>query len=185
MGVVIRGEGSAGKTHLLRALVNLNDDLGRPNKQLMPENMAEYSLEESVDCLLILDDIEDFLGAADAEQNVLTFVDAVKQNGNILLITAKQSIRSLNIELADLSSRLQAMENFELVMLSDEYKRAVLKQRADQRGIILSEEVVSWLLTHTTRDLASLLNLLDQIDVASLAQHRKVTVPLIKNILKV
>jgi DnaA family protein len=76
------------------------------------------------------------------------------------------------------------MDGFELLALRDDDKREVLRQRANQRGILLGDDVLNWLFTHTARDLGMLLNLLERMDVHSLSQKRKVTIPLIKSILQ-
>jgi DnaA family protein len=47
----------------------------------------------------------------------------------------------------------------------------------------LGEEVVSYLLTRYSRDLGFLMNLLDRLDRFALAEHRVVTVPLLKQML--
>ena len=71
----------------------------------------------------------------------------------------------------------------QLQVLSDAQVRAVLRQEADARGIGLSKEVLDFMLRHFSRDLASLMELLEHIDGYALYAKRAVTVPLIKSML--
>ena len=61
--------------------------------------------------------------------------------------------------------------------------RAALRREADRRGIFLSDEVMDYLLTHLRRDMGHLMDLLDRLDGFALAEHRHVTVPLVKKLL--
>jgi DnaA-homolog protein len=61
--------------------------------------------------------------------------------------------------------------------------RALLRREADRRGILLSDEVMDYLLTRHARNLSHLMDLLDRLDLFSLAFKRAVTVPLLKQML--
>jgi DnaA family protein len=67
--------------------------------------------------------------------------------------------------------------------LSDNERRAVLRQEADTRGIFLSDEAMDFILSRFSRDLGNLMQLLDQLDGYSLQTQRAITVPLIKSML--
>jgi DnaA family protein len=60
-----------------------------------------------------------------------------------------------------------------------------LKQEAEQRGLHLSEEVMAFMLNRFTRDLGSLMTLLDHLDQYALQAHRAITIPLIKSMLEI
>jgi DnaA family protein len=59
----------------------------------------------------------------------------------------------------------------------------VLRRAADERGVFLSDEVMDYMLTRFARDLASLMQLLQQLDAYALRTQRAVTIPLIKSML--
>ena len=50
---------------------------------------------------------------------------------------------------------------FALQVLSEPERRAVLRQEADARGVFLGDEVMDFMLTRFSRDLGSLMQLLD------------------------
>ena len=84
----------------------------------------------------------------------------------------------------DLQSRLGWGHVFELKVLSEPERRAVLRQAADARGVFLSDEVMDFMLTRFSRDLGSLMELLDLIDGYALQTKRAITVPLIKSMME-
>jgi DnaA family protein len=68
--------------------------------------------------------------------------------------------------------------------LTDEEKIKAMKSHATSRGLDLSQEVCDYLLRHERRDLPSLMATLDALDSYSLASQRKVTVPLVRELLQ-
>jgi DnaA family protein len=60
----------------------------------------------------------------------------------------------------------------------------VLRQNADERGIFLSDEVMDFILNRFSRDLGSLVQLLDQLDGYALQTQRAITIPLLKSMLE-
>jgi DnaA family protein len=73
---------------------------------------------------------------------------------------------------------------FQLQVLSEPERRAVLRQAADARGVFLGDEVMDFILTRFSRDLGSLMQLLDQLDQYALRTQRAVTIPLIRSMLE-
>jgi DnaA family protein len=65
--------------------------------------------------------------------------------------------------------------------MESDLEKAVFLQ-AKSRGLKLTQEVMQYLLTHYSRDLKSLIPLLESINQASLREHRKVTIPFIKQV---
>jgi DnaA family protein len=61
--------------------------------------------------------------------------------------------------------------------------RAALRLEAERRGILLSAEVIDYLLNRFARDLKHLMRLLDRLDEFSLAAKRAVSVPLLRQML--
>jgi len=84
----------------------------------------------------------------------------------------------------DLRTRLGWGHVFALQVLSEPERRAVLRQAADARGVFLGDEVMDFMLTRFSRDLGSLMELLDLIDGYALQTKRAITIPLIKSMLE-
>jgi len=83
----------------------------------------------------------------------------------------------------DLRTRLGWGMVYRLQPLSDTEKFVALMSYARERGMPLSEDVVRWLLVHGSRDTRTLFGWIDALDKYALAQHRPLTLPLLKSLL--
>ncbi len=183
-GMVLWGESGAGKSHLLSAAAHYLEQQGKAVILLKPESRISHAAQEGQGApVYLLDDLSAFVGHDRLEQDFLTLLEAVKRQDALLIMTSRHAVKGLKISLADLFSRLQALDSFEVHALKEPQKRELIRQRAYQKGIILNDDVLNWLFTHTSRDLRVLLDLLEQIDSHSLSQQRRVTIPLLKAML--
>jgi DnaA family protein len=83
----------------------------------------------------------------------------------------------------DLRTRLGWGHVFALQLLTEAERRGVLRQAADARGVFISDEVMDFMLTRFSRDLGSLMELLELLDGYSLQTQRAITIPLIKSMM--
>jgi DnaA family protein len=83
----------------------------------------------------------------------------------------------------DLRTRLGWGHVFALQTLSEAERRGVLRRAADARGVFLSDEVMDFMLTRFSRDLGSLMELLDLMDGYALQTQRAITIPLIRSMM--
>jgi DnaA family protein len=83
----------------------------------------------------------------------------------------------------DLRTRLGWGHIFQLQALDETERRAVLRLAAEGRGLFLSDEVMDFMLNRFSRDLGSLMELLDLMDGYALQTKRGITIPLIKSML--
>jgi len=84
----------------------------------------------------------------------------------------------------DLRTRMGWGHVYGLQLLTEPERRAVLRQAADARGVFLGDEVMDFMLKRFSRDLGSLMELLDLLDGYSLQTQRAITIPLIKSMLE-
>ena len=73
---------------------------------------------------------------------------------------------------------------FQLQLLDETARRAVLRQEADARGVFLGDDVMDYMLKRFSRDLGSLMQLLDMLDGFALRNKRAITIPLLKTMLE-
>ncbi len=100
-------------------------------------------------------------------------------------MTIGDTVRPADLPLReDLRTRLGWGHVFQLQVLSEPERRAVLRQEADARGVFLGDEVMDFMLTRFSRDLGSLMQLLEQLDGYALQTKRAITVPLLKSVLE-
>ncbi len=84
----------------------------------------------------------------------------------------------------DLRTRLGWGHVFALHVLTEPERRAVLRREADARGVFLGDDVMDFMLKRFSRDLGSLMQLLQQLDGYALSTKRAITIPLIKSMLE-
>ncbi len=170
------GSQGCGKTHLLKAVHDAVLEQGARTGWLDPSTAdpPEFSEDWSV---LLMDDVH--LYTPVQQQAAFNwFVNAQTQQRALL---AAGCLPPADLPLReDLRSRLGWGHVFELHLLTEAERRAVLRQAADARGVFLGDEVMDFMLTRFSRDLGSLMELLGLIDGYALQSKRAVTIPLIK-----
>jgi DnaA family protein len=177
------GAPGSGKTHLLRAMISRAMGLGFGVIWLNAHTCQMWDGPDlNSPTLALIDDCE----ALDATQQHLAFnlfIEAAAAPG-MLYILAAGRVPSVDLPVRDdLRTRLGWGLAFALSALDDGGLRQALQQEAARRGLSLGDEVVSYILTRHSRDLGSLMNLLARLDRYALAEHRALTVPLLKQML--
>lgn len=181
------GSGASGKSHLLQALCLQAQETGlgclylagRELLKLHPDALADMN---GVD-LLCLDDVDRLLGNARWEEALFHLYNRQRDAGQSLVLSAQLPPQQLPPMLADLQSRFLAMERYQVHSLTDDDKRQLLRQAAHARGFALTDEVASYILHRSSRDMVSLLQVLQQLDQHSLAEQRLITLPFVKKVM--
>lgn len=184
----LHGAQGTGKTHLLQAACRQVSALGERALYLpLTEMVAQppdwlQGLEHLQ--LLALDDVQALAGQRAWQQALVALLDRLRVAGAQLLFAASVAPQSLQLELADLSSRLGWAVRYRLQALDDEGRQQLLTQRAAERGLELNEEVARYLLQRSPRSTPRLLALLDELDAVSLVTRRHLTIPLVRQVLQ-
>jgi DnaA family protein len=178
------GEPGSGKTHLLKAAVGALQQQGARIGWLDASVIEPPEFNEAWSAV-ILDDCH--LYTAVQQQAAFNwFVNAVSSaDGQPRGVLAAGDVPPADLLLRDdLRSRLGWGHVYELHVLSEPESRAVLRAESDARGIFFSDEVISFVLSRFSRDLSSLMQLLNQLDGYALQTQRAITVPLLKAMLE-
>ena len=174
---------AAGRTHLLHASSQNKLASYIPLKQhvlLVPEILQGLDNYD----LVCLDDIDAIAGHRDWEEAIFDLFNRLtEKNVSKLLITASAPPKQIPFMLPDLVSRLTWGQVYQLKELNDEDKLKALQLRAKLSGFEVSTEVGLFLLKRVNRDMRTLFSLMEEFEVATLAQQRKLTIPFIKHIL--
>lgn len=178
------GEAASGKTHLLRAVSAILRGQGAASGWMDASMLEPPEFDESW-AVVILDDCHLYTAA---QQRVAFnwFVNALNAaDGHPRWVLAAGNAPPADLALReDLRTRLGWGHVFALHALSEADRRAVLGREADTRGVSLSGEVMDFMLTRFSRDLGSLMQLLDQLDAYALQTKRAITIPLIRSMLE-
>lgn len=189
--VYLWGSTGSGKSHLLQALCHEVRQTKRSYMYISFKKMAQLSPHMLKDLthlwLLCLDDLEVLQGHRERgawEEALFHLYNALQEAEGRLLVAASVPPAQVPIALPDLKSRLHTGLTMPVMGLNDEEKKYALQQRGAQRGMGLTEECVHYLLTHCSRNMVDLFDILDRLDTLSLQNHRRVTVPFIKECLE-
>lgn len=181
--IFLWGPPGSGKTHLLQAACREAGEHGLAAAYI-PLSAAELVPEmlEGLETLnlVCIDDLDAVVARAEWETALFHLYNRMFDQGTQLVVAADVNVGQLGLQLPDLSSRLTWGFVFHLQALSDDDKLAALRLRAEARGMALPDEVSAYLIRRCPRDMAHLFALLDDLDAASLAAQRKLTVPFVR-----
>jgi DnaA-homolog protein len=177
------GESGSGKSHLLRAVREALRDHGARVGWMCATVLHPLEFDEDWQAV-ILDDCHLYTGEQQAAA-FNWFVNAQSPaHGPARWVLAAADRPPADLVLReDLRSRLGWGHVFQLRALGETERRAVLRRAADERGVFLGDEVMDFMLNRFSRDLSSLMLLLDQLDAYALRTQRAITIPLIRSML--
>jgi DnaA family protein len=185
------GPEGSGRTHLLSAIGNAAQQLGLEYFPLTPnEPISWIRLEERLSTLCLSD-----------KPSIITVDDVDRLDERLVaslfrILNAIQGSKAVHIFMVgnaapgafrlreDLRTRLGWGLMFQTHLLGDDEKIEALQQAAQARGLVLSPEVLPWLLNRFYRDMPNLMALIDALDAYSLETKRAVTLPLVRELLQ-
>ncbi len=188
MAHLIWGGQGSGLTHLMQAVchearANQRSVRYFPAAEIVGKSTADIfeGIEET--CVVCIDGVDLMTGLEHWEIALFHLFNKLRDRGHTLLLASHVSPASLAIDLADLKSRVLGCVIFQVVGLDDEQKQAALQMRAEARGMNMPEDVAKYILSHCSRNMSDLFYLLNRLDNTSIQQHRKLTIPFVKEIL--
>jgi DnaA-homolog protein len=177
------GEQGSGKTHLLLAVA---DWLKQHSQTVgwMDANVIDPPPFDPAWQVILLDDVDTY-SAVQQHAAFNWFVHALAPDlGQQRWVLAAGAVSPNQLALReDLRTRLGWGHVFQLKALDEAQRRAVLRQQAETRGLFLKDEVMDYILNRFSRDLGSLMGLMNQLDQYALREQRGITIPLLKSML--
>ena len=173
------GAAGSGKSHLLMAASEALRNQGAKVGWIDASVIEPAEFDETWTAVM-MDDVERY-SAVQQQAAFNWFVNAQTYQRWLL---AAGSLPPADLGLReDLRTRLGWGHVFALQVLSEPDRRSVLRQAADARGVFLGDEVMDFMLSRFSRDLGSLMRLLERLDQYALTQKRALSVSLIKSML--
>ena len=184
-GAWIWGAPATGKSHLLQAACERYSDRAA-YLPLADIAKAGPTVLEGVESrqLVCIDDVDSVAGSDAWERGLFALCNAVIEAGHHLVVSAAAPPRESGIALADLKSRFQRLATFQLRALDEASRMAALQLRASHRGLELPADTARFLMTRSRRDMKSLYELLDRLDLEALRAQRKLTIPFVRDVLQ-
>lgn len=187
--IYLYGPQGSGKSHLLFAAMRYAKSHSVQGTYLSLSDPSLNNFEQAtallemvaVNGLVCIDDAQAWAGDAERERALFAMFEQIKHAGGQLLIAGHRAPELLGVELKDLISRLASGLIYALEPLDDEHSFQAIKLRNQETGLRMEDEVVRYLLTHTQRSTHQIFELLEQLDHASLAAKRRITIPFLRS----
>ncbi|WXT99550.1 MAG: DnaA regulatory inactivator Hda [Catillopecten margaritatus gill symbiont] len=180
--VVISGDKSTGKTHLLQGctFAAMDKQLNAVYIDLTEELPEAFIAELATADWVCIDNID--VANPQQQQELFDLYNQIKHTQTQLIVSAKNLPNELDL-LKDLKTRLSLAVSFTLESLTDEQKIAILQSKMTDKNTHIDTKIYTYLFKHYSRDLSNLLNAMNRLDEASLQKKTKITVPLVKQVL--
>lgn len=178
------GETGSGKTHLLQAVHRALTEQGHAVGWLDAHTMDPPQFQDTWVAVL-MDDVQHY-SALQQQVAFNWFVNALTPAQGApcwVLAAGRQPPADLALR-DDLRSRLGWGHVYHLQLLDDAARQSVLREAARERGVVLGDEVIRYMLSRFSRDLSSLMELLDHLDQYALQTQRAPTVALLRSMLE-
>lgn len=183
----LHGAAGVGKTHLLQALCARAGQRGEATAYLPLAEVAAMGPEVLSGCgelaCVCVDDLGRIAGRRDWELALFGLHQQLDERRGRLVVAGSTAPAASGIQLADLRSRLGGGLVLTLQPLDEDEQIAALQLRAQIRGFELPDETAQYLLRRLPRQMTTLYAFLDQLDEASLAAQRRLTVPFVKEVI--
>ena len=128
--------------------------------------------------------VEDADGAERNDTALFHLLNAAREAGGYVLITARSWPESWGVELPDLLSRLRLTTPVEIFEPDDELLRSVLVKLFADRQLTPDPNVIEFIVLRMERSIAAALRVVDAIDREALARRRQITRPFVSGIMK-
>ena len=183
----IYGSKESGKTYLLQAMCNSYSSDNKSSLYMPLENAMNYGVEifESLENiqLICLDGIENVISKIEWEKAIFNLINKTLISKSRLIITSSEDLQSLNFVLPDLESRLRKIESYELTPIQDKDILDALIYISKLKSINLGDKEARYLVTYAQRNISNLVKILESLDQLSMEMKRKITIPLIKEVI--
>lgn len=171
--LVLHGPAGSGKTHLARIWATRAAARWLTQGSLAAVDPTEHGT-------WVLDNAEP---VAD-EKALLAFYNQLREAGGHLLLTARRPVGAWTLRLPDLASRLRAAPAVAIGPPDDALLGAVLLKLFADRQLVVSENVIEYLLRHMERSFGAAQAVVAGLDAMSLGLKRPITVALARALLE-
>ena len=175
--LVVHGPDGCGKTHLTHVWRALSGAASIPRQALAPDTVPDLlgSARAAV--------VEDVDRGID-ERGLLHLHNLLAEEGGHLLLTGRTAPAEWGVALPDLASRLAAAMSVAVGAPDDALIGAVLVKHFADRQLNVDPAVIAFLVARMERSFAAARQLAAALDAAGLAEKRRITVPLARDVLR-
>ena len=127
--------------------------------------------------------ISSLLHQLETPENLFHFMNIIKDQGKKAVILSISAPGHLSIALKDLDSRLKACYVCELEAPDDDLLKALILKHAQDHQILIPQDVLNFLLLRMERSFKVAQDVVRQLAILSLRDHRPISIPFVKDVL--
>ena len=186
--IFLYGLKKTGKTYLLQSLCNHYFSEGKTSL-LIPLKEAKdlgSQITESLENLdlICIDDVDLIVGDNLWEVSIFNLINNCLLTNCRLVFCSSLNPSSINFDLKDLTSRIKKINHIEIFPVKATNLSKAIKFIANSRSINLDKREIDYLITYSERSIANLINIIEKLDDLSMELKRKITIPLIKEVIQ-
>ena len=183
-GIIIVGPKSSGKTHLASVW---RKETGA--KSLNVHQVSSLDVESLVkEKFLVIENLNDLTSLNEnekklIEEKILHVYNFFAAFGGKILITATKPPGNWSIQLADLLSRLMALQIAELSLPDDNLLTAIMAKQFSDRQILVSPQVIGHAMVRMERSFWFADKLVEALDSESMSIKKPISKKLVNNVI--
>ena len=172
----IFGTSGSGKTHLVNILKKKINPLIIDASDL---KKLPFSCKEKNNCLII----ENYKNNIE-EKLLYSIINEAIQLNKYILIISRQPIKSFNLGLKDLKSRLSSFIDLGINLPTDDLIRVIITKCFSEKQILINVKILEYILKNIDRSYEKVFKFIEEIDDVSLSSGKSININLIKKVLK-
>ena len=183
----VYGISGTGKSFLLQSICN-HISLAKKLSLYIPLNdVIKHgpgfldSLEE-LD-LICIDEIDLIAGNKEWEIAIFNLINNCLISKCRLIFSSQINPSNIEFNLVDLFSRIKKIDHMELFPITDNNHENAIRFITKTKSLNLGDNEINYLMTHSKRNISNLIEILEKLDKLSLELKRKITIPLIKEVI--
>lgn len=171
--LLLYGPPASGKTHLCRIWQKKSDA-----SHITAEDIYKNTLKN--DKNYILENIE----KVHDESSLFHFFNHMKEGNGFLLMTAKNNPQNLGIRLADLRSRINAVQSIGVANPDNELLSTIFVKNFSDRQLKVDMEVINYIISRMERSFEEIPRIVDMLDKQALKEKKNITIPFVRSVLE-
>lgn len=168
--LVLSGPEGSGKTHLALVWAEMTGA-----QTLDATTLPDTDIAALAGASVVIEDADRIAGQRPAEEALFHLHNLVLAEGGHLMVTARSAPSRWGLSLPDLRSRMEGTTLTRLDAPDDMLLSAVLVKFFDDRQIIVTHPLITYLARRMDRSLAQAATLVERLDRAALVDHSPIT----------
>ena len=184
---LVCGLRSRAKTQFIKALLK-EARLRKLTTCFIKTNISHnrFVFEKAGACdLVCIDNLNKVCGISEWELSLFHLINFMEDTKKKLILGTSVPPDNLELNLADLGSRLRAGDRVYLGPFDDKARLDFMRRTAKLRGFEISFDVGRFILNRSKRDMQEIEALVEKLEIETMKQHRKVSIPFAKEVLRI